>query len=220
MGKRLLTVAVSTIAGAVIAIGSVSAYSYAHAGAKSPTQQVYALQQACVISGGTYNAAAGPNSFICKRAAAANPTAQTSPQPSALPTPIAHQATLPAKSQNQDWLIRNMEVRSSGYTVPWAMWEDNARRLWLNPDYNLTTGQLGTSHMLVERTANGYKVTITAGDSEETYSPEAPPELRGAERRVDPGGQADRQVTDGRCAHRRTSDQHENLRAGRRFSCC
>jgi hypothetical protein len=46
------------------------------------------------------------------------------------------------------------------YTVPWAMWADEERRLWLHPHYSAYGQPGGTARMLVTRTADGYEVDI------------------------------------------------------------
>jgi hypothetical protein len=59
--------------------------------------------------------------------------------------------------------IEKMLPGEVGYTVPWAMWADANRVLWLNGHYGITARPHGTSHLRVERTKAGaivYQETI------------------------------------------------------------
>lgn len=67
--------------------------------------------------------------------------------------------------------IGMMSPGDTGYTVPWAMWVDDNRQMWLNPQYPVSAIPAGTSHMRIRRVINGavvYKETI--GDYKYTPS--------------------------------------------------
>lgn len=75
--------------------------------------------------------------------------------------------------------IERMLPRETGYTLPWAMWADSNRVLWINGNYPIYKEPFGTSHMLIQRTPTGvivYQATIkdhkyNAGDSQWNNSP-------------------------------------------------
>jgi hypothetical protein len=54
--------------------------------------------------------------------------------------------------------IADMRPGEHGYTVPWSMWADNHRQLWLNPRYTWDEHAHGTASMRVERKADGFHV--------------------------------------------------------------
>jgi len=59
--------------------------------------------------------------------------------------------------------IEQMLPGDRGYTVPWAMFPDQNRVLWINGHYTIDSEPFGTGHMLIERTKTGvivYQNTI------------------------------------------------------------
>ncbi|MEV7287121.1 caspase family protein [Streptomyces sp. NPDC093252] len=54
--------------------------------------------------------------------------------------------------------LSGMEVGAVAYTLPWAMWADENRRLWLHPDYPADAHPGGTVEMKVQRVPGGYHV--------------------------------------------------------------
>ena len=69
--------------------------------------------------------------------------------------------TLPEDMEQET--ISGMPVGESGYTVPWAMWADLNRVLWINGNYSIHKKPHGTVCMFVERTKEGvvvYRRTI------------------------------------------------------------
>lgn len=70
--------------------------------------------------------------------------------------------------------IAGMLPGDKGYTVPWAMFADEDRILWINAGYIVTDEEQGTSHLSIERTKDGVIVyqnsigdhTYGIGDSE------------------------------------------------------
>lgn len=62
--------------------------------------------------------------------------------------------------QFEEQTIDCMMVGESGYTVPWAMWVDTARRCWLHPRYTVRSEPFGTATMRIERQDDGYHVEI------------------------------------------------------------
>jgi hypothetical protein len=51
--------------------------------------------------------------------------------------------------------IYGMSVGEKGFTVPWAMWADADRVLWINGDYTIHKEAFGTAHLYIERTKEG-----------------------------------------------------------------
>lgn len=88
------------------------------------------------------------------------------------------QAVLPEDMEEDD--IFHMQIGASGWTVPWAMWCDRKRRLWLHPSYTIYREPGGTVQMLVVRTPDGYEVEVPMG---EKYHPGSDP---GYKDRMDP----------------------------------
>ncbi len=68
------------------------------------------------------------------------------------------QATLPQGMASSDHSIAVMDVGESGWTVPWAMYHDKERHLWLNGAYPLRPASGGTAQMLVTRSEDGWHV--------------------------------------------------------------
>lgn len=64
--------------------------------------------------------------------------------------------------------IADMTVGESAYVVPWAMYADTDRRLWLLPNNITQDRRGGTVQMLIARTADGFRVRQVPG---ETYAP-------------------------------------------------
>lgn len=65
-------------------------------------------------------------------------------------------AMLPESAESRT--IAGMLVGETAYTVPWAMWVDSDRRLWLNPRYDRHTRRGGTVQMRIRRTSRGFVV--------------------------------------------------------------
>jgi hypothetical protein len=64
------------------------------------------------------------------------------------------QAILPEGMESHT--IASMMTGDVCYTVPWAMWADIERALWLHPDYEVFARPGGTAQMRVERQEDGY----------------------------------------------------------------
>lgn len=64
--------------------------------------------------------------------------------------------------------LADMAVGTSGYTVPWAMYADQDRKLWLDPGFTFEERSGGTVQMRVTRTDEGFRVRHVPG---ETYEP-------------------------------------------------
>ncbi|MEU2403465.1 hypothetical protein ABZ609_03935 [Streptomyces rubiginosohelvolus] len=54
--------------------------------------------------------------------------------------------------------ISGMLVGESAFTLPWAMWADEDRRLWLSADYPADEEAAGTVRMRITRTPDGFQV--------------------------------------------------------------
>lgn len=72
--------------------------------------------------------------------------------------PVLRQATLPAGRASADHSIASMDEGESGWTVPWAMYADKSRALWLNGGYTIDSRPGGTVQMRVWRDAEGWHV--------------------------------------------------------------
>ncbi|MET8827090.1 caspase family protein [Streptomyces sp. NPDC004610] len=70
--------------------------------------------------------------------------------------PVPDSALLPEDMQPDT--ISGMEVGAVAYTLPWAMWADENRRLWLHPDYPADAQPGGTVEMKIQRVPGGYHV--------------------------------------------------------------
>lgn len=68
------------------------------------------------------------------------------------------QATLPEGGAAIDHSIGAMDEGDSGWTVAWAMFHDNERRLWLNGNYTVHSLSRGTADMRVWRDERGWHV--------------------------------------------------------------
>lgn len=64
--------------------------------------------------------------------------------------------------------LADMAVGTTGYTVPWAMYADQDRKLWLDPNFTFEERSGGTVQMHVTRTDEGFRVRYVPG---ETYEP-------------------------------------------------
>ena len=71
------------------------------------------------------------------------------------------QAILPSGMATVDRSIAKMDIHDSGWTMPWAMYHDGERRLWLNGAYPLHTNPQETVTMLVRRDEAGWHVDIS-----------------------------------------------------------
>ena len=65
----------------------------------------------------------------------------------------------------------DMGVDSRGFTVPWAMFVDDADRFWLNGSYSICPEPSDRACMEVARTPEGYFVGLS-GCQDRTWSPE------------------------------------------------
>ena len=72
------------------------------------------------------------------------------------------QAKLPAGRATVDRSIASMDVDESGWVVPWAMYHDHERNLWLNGAYTLHQTPGGTAHMRIWRDDEGWHVDARA----------------------------------------------------------
>ena len=71
-------------------------------------------------------------------------------------------ARLPESMERRD-IIGNMEVGETRYTVPWAMWADEERRLWLIPGHSTEDRPGGTVQMRITRVEEGFRVLRAPG---------------------------------------------------------
>jgi hypothetical protein len=74
-------------------------------------------------------------------------------------------AKLPKEREQK--LIAEMEIDELGYTVPWAMWADENRDLYIDLHFPVVAEgeQGGTACMLIRRVDGGFKVyEHTIGD--------------------------------------------------------
>lgn len=70
-------------------------------------------------------------------------------------------ATLPNGLSSREHSIASMQVGSSAWTVPWAMYHDEDRKLWLNGNYTITSAPGGTVQMMIRRDKDGWHVNAT-----------------------------------------------------------
>ena len=77
------------------------------------------------------------------------------------------QATLP-DGLGQPTLA-DLTIGQTAYTVPWAMWADEERSLWLTPSFPAHDQPGGTVRMRVDLRSDGYHVWLPAG---QFYKPE------------------------------------------------
>jgi hypothetical protein len=64
--------------------------------------------------------------------------------------------------------LADMPVGMTAYTVPWAMYADQDRKLWLDPNFTFERKSGGTVQMRVTRLDEGFRVGYVPG---ETYEP-------------------------------------------------
>lgn len=64
--------------------------------------------------------------------------------------------------------LADMPVGVTAYTVPWAMYADQDRKLWLDPNFTFERRPGGTVQMCVTRIDEGFRVGYVPG---ETYEP-------------------------------------------------
>lgn len=74
--------------------------------------------------------------------------------------------TLPDGLASADHSIASMDVGASGWTVPWAMYHDKSRCLWLNGSYTIHAHPGGTVQMWVRRDDDGWHVDAAHCDAE------------------------------------------------------
>jgi hypothetical protein len=68
------------------------------------------------------------------------------------------QARLPKSLEENEPTVATMRFGQVAWTVPWAMWADQDRLLWLHPDYKISAQPGGTVEMRVELREDGYHV--------------------------------------------------------------
>ena len=79
------------------------------------------------------------------------------------------QSTLPDSLVEET--IRDLAIGETAFTVPWAMFADRPKRLWIILSYPFTLQPHGTMQMEIRRTAQGVQVkSSTLGDFR--YTPE------------------------------------------------
>lgn len=76
-------------------------------------------------------------------------------------------AYLPAGLASIDHSISTMEDKQFGWTVPWAMYCDKDRALWLNGNYPIYQEPGGTVAMRVSRDRDGWHVDASRVPSDE-----------------------------------------------------
>ena len=54
----------------------------------------------------------------------------------------------------EETTIAQMVPGQEGYTVPWAMWADSERQLWINGKYDIQKSPFGTAHMHIKMSQN------------------------------------------------------------------
>lgn len=64
--------------------------------------------------------------------------------------------------------LADMPVGLTAYTVPWAMYADRDRKLWLDPNFTFERRSGGTVRMRITRIEEGFQVGYVPG---ETYEP-------------------------------------------------
>lgn len=78
------------------------------------------------------------------------------------------QSTLPESLES--FTIAKMLPGDTAYTLPWAMWADENRALWINGNYPIRERPGGTVQLFIKRTETGVTVDMsTIGDH--TYDP-------------------------------------------------
>jgi len=69
---------------------------------------------------------------------------------------------LPMGKSSLDHNIANMKLNESGYTVPWAMYHDSNRNLFLDGQYIINHEPGGSAQMFVWRDEKGYHIDATS----------------------------------------------------------
>lgn len=59
----------------------------------------------------------------------------------------------------EETTIEHMLPGDTGYTVPWAMWADSERNLWIRGDYSVFVQPGGTGQLHITRTKDGIIVS-------------------------------------------------------------
>lgn len=67
--------------------------------------------------------------------------------------------------------IELMLTGDTGYTLPWAMWADEDRKMWMNPKYPISKTPTGTTQMAIERTEDGVNVFLSTLPKGYKYTP-------------------------------------------------
>ena len=57
--------------------------------------------------------------------------------------------------------IKHMLQGETGWSVPWAMYSDKSRQLWLNGNYAIKENPRGTLSLKIKRTKDGYEVDVS-----------------------------------------------------------
>lgn len=86
--------------------------------------------------------------------------------------PNFSQATLP--TDRTTGTIEAMDYGESGWTVPWAMYADKNRRLWLNGSYTLNSTPGGTVQLMIVRDTDGRWLVDASRCKNETWKPGTP----------------------------------------------
>jgi hypothetical protein len=113
------------------------------------------------------------NGVIAGLGASSTPTAQPSSSAPAPSTPAAPQKCV-ATIHNHAYVIADMKVKETCYTVPWAMALDRSNGFWLSPGYDVVGESKagGTRHMAITRIAADHFATqLDPSDDEEMYRP-------------------------------------------------
>lgn len=66
--------------------------------------------------------------------------------------------------------IGRMSPGDEGYTVPWAMFVDMDRGLWINREYSVDENEMGTCHMRIRMLENGTVCVYTHTIGDHKYS--------------------------------------------------
>ena len=72
--------------------------------------------------------------------------------------------TLPEYMEQET--IRNMSTGENGYTLPWSIWVDSNRQMWINGNYPVSRTAHGNRSLKIERGHSFVRVyKSTLGDS-------------------------------------------------------
>lgn len=93
--------------------------------------------------------------------------------------PQFKQALLPDAEIDAVRTIEKMDYGDSGWTVPWAMYADTQRRMWLHGSYDIHPATGGTVQMRVSRTAEGLWVVDASECSDSKWEPRKNPGYAG-----------------------------------------